>query len=149
MIRTLYRCLVWLHPPAFRREFGAEMKWIFDRARHERGPKTLLADACGSLARQWLLRTGWWKVAAAMALAVLQVTVGGLAMTMLGRHEVAQLAAPMAMFHAPLKHAPVTAEILVFGTAVLVGCLVLMVLVLVSSLNRITRRRRLCSNYAR
>ena len=31
-MRTLYRYLVHLHPPAFRREFAAEMIWIFDEA---------------------------------------------------------------------------------------------------------------------
>ena len=32
MVRNLYRCLVWLHPSAFRLRFEEEMLWIFDEA---------------------------------------------------------------------------------------------------------------------
>ena len=30
MSRFLYRCLISLHPPAFREQFAGEMQWIFD-----------------------------------------------------------------------------------------------------------------------
>ncbi len=61
MIRFLYRCLIWSHPPSFRRNFGAEMLWIFD-AEAAHGPWCLVRDGCLSLLRQWVLRSGLWKV---------------------------------------------------------------------------------------
>ncbi len=33
MIRAFYRSLIWIHPPSFKHEFGAEMLSIFDEAR--------------------------------------------------------------------------------------------------------------------
>jgi hypothetical protein len=65
MIRGLYRCLVWLHPPAFRLRFEEEMVWVFDQAVGTWGAAALVADAIISLSRQWLLRSGLWKWAAA------------------------------------------------------------------------------------
>jgi hypothetical protein len=61
MIRKVYRCLVSLHPPAFRRRFEEEMLWIFDEAADAWGTASLFTDASVSLARQWLLRSGLWK----------------------------------------------------------------------------------------
>ena len=43
------------------------------------GAFELFFDGLGSLVRQWLCRTGWWKVALALGLAVLQMIFGGLA----------------------------------------------------------------------
>jgi D-alanyl-D-alanine carboxypeptidase len=54
--RSLYRCILRLHPAAFRREFGDEMLWIFDEERAKRSVVALYADAFASLGRQWLLR---------------------------------------------------------------------------------------------
>lgn len=62
MGRAAYRALIWLHPSAFRREFGAGMVWIFEE---EGGGAPLFADALASLARQWLIGAGVWKVAVA------------------------------------------------------------------------------------
>src|SRR5262245_15928516 len=73
MTRALYRILLALHPPAFRREFAADMLWIFDE---EGGAASLLADAGASLVRQWLVRSGVWIVAVACAGAALTL-VGG------------------------------------------------------------------------
>jgi len=84
MKRRLYHALVGLHPPAFRREFAPEMLWIYDEAQEERGA-ALLADALLSLARQWLLRTGCWKAAAAVAVALCQVSLTVGVMTGIGR----------------------------------------------------------------
>ncbi len=68
MVRRFYRCLVWLHPATFRLQFAEEMLWIFDQAVDTCGAAPLVADACISLSRQWLLRSGLWKwVAAAVA----------------------------------------------------------------------------------
>jgi hypothetical protein len=51
MIRSLYRSLLRLHPPGFRRQYGEEMLWIFDETG---GAVSLLADGFFSLFRQWL-----------------------------------------------------------------------------------------------
>ena len=61
MTRTLYRCLVGLHPPAFRLRFEEELLWIFDESSDESGAVPLLYDAVISLLRQWLVRSGIWK----------------------------------------------------------------------------------------
>jgi hypothetical protein len=55
MLGTLYRALVRLHPPAFRRSYGPEMLSIFDHTPGCHRP-VLLGDATVSLLRQWLLR---------------------------------------------------------------------------------------------
>jgi hypothetical protein len=60
MIRGLYRCLVRLHPVAFRLRFEEEMLWIFDQAAGPWGTTSLISDAAISLSRQWFLRSGLW-----------------------------------------------------------------------------------------
>jgi hypothetical protein len=77
MTRALYASLLRLHPPAFRRRFGTEMLWVFDEARLSEGALVLLFDLLTSVTRQWLLRSGVWKAALALALGAIQVTVGG------------------------------------------------------------------------
>lgn len=79
MKRSLYRGLVWLHPPAFRREFGDEMLWIFDEA-YIFGSSSLFTDGMISLLRQWMLRTRIWMLAVAATGGILQVTMGGAVM---------------------------------------------------------------------
>ncbi|HUE42464.1 MAG TPA: serine hydrolase domain-containing protein [Candidatus Sulfotelmatobacter sp.] len=54
--RFLYRCLVQLHPPAFRRQFAPEMLWIFDEVADHEARIELFTDAFTSLARQWVVR---------------------------------------------------------------------------------------------
>lgn len=61
MVRRLYRCLVWLHPAAFRLRFEEEILWIFDEAADGWGTASLLRDAGISLLRQWLIRSQLWK----------------------------------------------------------------------------------------
>jgi hypothetical protein len=78
MLRTLYACLLLLHPPAFRRRFSPEMLSIFDEAASWPGALPLFIDALASLARQWILRSGSWKLAVAMVCACLQIVAGGL-----------------------------------------------------------------------
>jgi len=75
MTRSLYRCLLWLHPRAFREQFAGEMLWIFDEAAESQGVSGLLFDAMLSLARQRLMRSGSWKVAAAALGALLQMAI--------------------------------------------------------------------------
>jgi hypothetical protein len=60
MIRRVYRCLLWLHPAGFRRQFEEEMLWIFDESADACGAASLFTDASVSLVRQWLLRSGLW-----------------------------------------------------------------------------------------
>jgi hypothetical protein len=55
MLRWVYIQLIWLHPAPFRWRFGDDMLDDFDRAPKRNRPR-YLADAVGSLARQWLLR---------------------------------------------------------------------------------------------
>jgi hypothetical protein len=59
-IRSLYRRLLGLHPRRLRQRFEEEMLWIFDETRRERGGASLLADACVSLIRQWVMRPESW-----------------------------------------------------------------------------------------
>jgi hypothetical protein len=75
MKRFLYRCVITLHPRAFRERFGDEMLSVFDEATHA-GWMAFFVDGVGSLARQWLLRSGLWKLA-------LGATVSGLLLGML------------------------------------------------------------------
>ena len=75
MIRLLYRWLLWLHPPAFRRQFAHEMLWIFDEE-SSHGVTRLFADGLVSLARQWLVRSGVWKLVPAAAGGLLTLLAG-------------------------------------------------------------------------
>lgn len=75
--RSLYRLLLWCHPPSFRRRFAGEMMWIFDETASRQGPWQLLADGLVSLLRQWFLRSGAvWKLPLA--------ALGGLLAPLLG-----------------------------------------------------------------
>ena len=75
MTRVLYRCLVRLHPSTFRQEFAGEMLWIFDEASAAHGVTHLFADGFVSLARQWLIRQGVWKVLLAAAGGLLYISL--------------------------------------------------------------------------
>jgi len=61
MVRRVYRCLLWLHPAAFRLRFEDEMLWIFDEGADAWGRASLFLDASVSLARRWLLRSELWR----------------------------------------------------------------------------------------
>ncbi len=56
MLRHLYRCVVSLHPAAFRKRFADEMLSIFDETAGKRTSLRLLVDGLVSLTRQWILR---------------------------------------------------------------------------------------------
>ena len=66
MLRRIYRCVLRLHPPGFRRRFGDEILSIFDQAKGRLSGFQLLMDSIFSLIRQWTLRPAFWhtKVAA-------------------------------------------------------------------------------------
>jgi len=139
-MRTLYRCLLWLHPPAFRREFAGEMLWIYDES-GESGP--LLLDGLVSLARQWVLRSGWWKTAAAVALAMVQV--GSLAFS---HHRFVRVPADPApidvaevLNRGPLAHQPLTMGILLYLAVFVVGGLVLLTIGLTYWMKNLAPRR--------
>lgn len=78
MTRWFYQVLLRLHPAAFRQEFAGEMQWIFDEASAAEGVWLLFLDGFVSLARQWVVRSGTWKVPVAILGGLLQVTLGGL-----------------------------------------------------------------------
>jgi hypothetical protein len=86
MVNKLYACLLLMHPPAFRRRFAAEMRCVFDQAEPSAGAFALIVDGVVSLGRQWILRSGSWKLALTLVGACLQVTIGGLIWAALG-HE--------------------------------------------------------------
>ena len=60
MLRFLYRGLLGLHPPAFRKRFAEEMQSIFDQITERSARVSLLADGFLSLIRQWSLRPEFW-----------------------------------------------------------------------------------------
>lgn len=57
MLRPLYRYVLHLHPPAFRKRFADEMLSIFDDSVGKLNAFRLLMDGLLSLARQWALRS--------------------------------------------------------------------------------------------
>jgi hypothetical protein len=77
MTRGLYQLIVRMHPPTFRRRFGDEMMSIFDEAVGQHG-FVLMLDGLISCARQWLLRTSFWKLPLALFGAFVQVFVFGI-----------------------------------------------------------------------
>src|SRR5437879_1402186 len=54
--RSLYSCMLRLHPPSFQREFADQMLWIFDEVAANQGTSALFVDAALSLLRQWIIR---------------------------------------------------------------------------------------------
>jgi hypothetical protein len=60
--RSLYRCLLRLHPPSFHRQFARDMLWIFDETSERYGVFRLFADGFLSLARQWIVRCALQKL---------------------------------------------------------------------------------------
>jgi hypothetical protein len=86
MIRFLYRQVLRMHPPAFRKRFSGEMLLIFDEAVGSEGNFVLLSDCLTSLMRQWFLRSGLWEVILAVACALLGfIALLPLARTAFGR----------------------------------------------------------------
>lgn len=73
MIRALYQLVLLLHPPAFRKRFGDEMMSIFEENRSSSLQSALLFDGFSSFLRQWLLRSGSWRLPVALGAAFLQV----------------------------------------------------------------------------
>ena len=61
MLRPLYRCVLHLHPPGFRKRFAGEILSIFDASAKRSDQLKLLCDGLVSLARQWTLRPEFWQ----------------------------------------------------------------------------------------
>lgn len=61
MLRRIYRCVLRLHPPGFRRRFGDQMLSIFDQIPGKLCAVRLLLDGFVSLTRQWALRPEFWN----------------------------------------------------------------------------------------
>ena len=74
-MRSIYLSILWLHPRSFRERFAEEMLWIFDETQTDGGKIFLLGDGFKSVARQWVVRSGMWKVALAFLLALIQALV--------------------------------------------------------------------------
>jgi hypothetical protein len=146
MIRACYRGLLWLHPPLFRRQFAVEMLWIFDQAAESQGALTLLRDGLASLVRQWLLRSGWWKIAAALALALLEIVFGGFG-TMLfapGRIIRPATGSPIAEFahQGAIAHLPLTIGMVMYLAVFVTGGLVVLVIGLSFWMKTVSARGR-------
>jgi len=138
-MRLCYRCLLWLHPPAFRRQFADEMLWIFDQSPAR---AALFADGAASLARQWFLRSGWWKIALAAALAAFQITAGGLGLAMsIRRVGAPAIASEAAAYAGPLAHRPIDIEIVMYLAVFAFAGIAAMVILLTFWMRRFTARR--------
>jgi len=60
MLRPVYRCILRLHPPGFRKRFEDEILSIFDTTATRPDQLRLLVDGFLSLTRQWMLRSEFW-----------------------------------------------------------------------------------------
>jgi hypothetical protein len=142
-MRTFYRCLLWLHPPSFRRQFGDEMLWIFDQAANTQGALAICSDGLASLARQWLLRSGCWKVVAAILLALVQVSLGGVALSRVGPRSMVRLTGdPRPVTLATAAHQAVTVPFVMYLALFVLGGLLLMILGLGLWVKSVSARRR-------
>jgi len=86
MTRRVYRLLVLLHPPAFRRQYGVEMLWIFDQMGSEVRTLPLMRDVVVSLLRQWFVRSRLWLIPAALAGALFTMVAGNALLRFIFRH---------------------------------------------------------------
>jgi hypothetical protein len=134
MTRLLYRSLLRLHPAAFRRQFAGEMLWIFDEASVSQGAFVLLLDLLVSVLRQWLLRSGAWKVALALIGGLMQVTAGSLGVSTRSHtflHRVGEASPAL----------PASVNDLIQVTLVSVGVVFVMVFALVLWVNGLNKGR--------
>jgi hypothetical protein len=97
--RALYRTILWLHPPAFRKQYAGEMLWIYDQFALEGSTSTLMSDAVVSLLRQWLVRSRLWMVSAALAGAMLTILSGNALLHFIfSRIRMREAASPQELF---------------------------------------------------
>jgi len=143
-MRFFYRCLLQLHPPYFRRQFADEMLWIFDQTPGPLGPAALFFDGMASLARQWILRSGSWKVVVALILAPFEMFLGGLGGQFFRPRHFESLISPREpsfaeLTHGNLAHQPITTGILMTLAMIVLLGLFLMIIGLNAWVKR-TRR---------
>jgi hypothetical protein len=141
--------LLWLHPPVFRREFAGEMLWIFDQTADSQGITGLFFDGFASLTRQWLLRSGWWKLALALAIAAVQVLFGGFGLMMAGRRHIVATATDPSVTNIAefahqgvIAHQPLTIGIVMYLAVFVTGGLTVMVIGLTFWMKSFAARRR-------
>ncbi|HLG95675.1 MAG TPA: hypothetical protein VKX49_05120 [Bryobacteraceae bacterium] len=65
MRRALYQILLVLHPAPFRRQFAAEMLWVFDQAARDGAASGFCLDVAASLGRQWIRQPAIWTASGA------------------------------------------------------------------------------------
>ena len=127
MTRWLYRLLLLLHPPGFRRRYGPEMLWIFDETARERSPAVLVGEAAVSIFRQWVLRTRVW---------IGVVSIAGALLTMLAGNASIHF-----LFHRLVRGRTATPEHL-FLIASAMSILVILMMVMAAVLPLLVARRR-------
>ncbi|MBV9397495.1 MAG: hypothetical protein JO062_05930 [Bryobacterales bacterium] len=76
MTRTLYRALLLLHPPAFRRRFAGEMLCVFDDAYAQSAAGGFCISIALSLFRHWFRHPVLWRTTGAIAGGVVTLLPG-------------------------------------------------------------------------
>jgi uncharacterized membrane protein len=115
------------------------MLWIYDQATESES--ALFLDGAASLARQWLLRSGWWKIALAVVLAFCEITAGGLGFLLFGRRHLVE--ASHAVPHTgDLAQQPLTVMMVIYLALFVLTALTVMVIALTFWTRRLSRRLR-------
>lgn len=128
MKRAIYLLLVWLHPPAFRREYAGEMLWIFDQTAPKAGTSLLFKDVVVSLLRQWLIRSRLW---------IFLVAATGALFTMLAGNSMLHF-----LFSRIVRRqASSPQEVLLFAAVLALLTVIFTVIVFVNTAFRVRRRR--------
>ena len=109
--RSLYRCLLRLHPPSFQREFADEMLWIFDEIAAKQSTLRLFGDGLVSLVRQWALRG-----------ALRNLLTGEIALAPVAGRD----AGPFVWEHIAVPEAPLPVSRMIQGSAIALLFLVLL-----------------------
>ncbi|MBV8842271.1 MAG: hypothetical protein JO307_05610 [Bryobacterales bacterium] len=76
MTRTLYRALLLLHPPTFRRRFAGEMLCVFDDACAQSAAAGFCMSIALSLFRRWFRHPVLWRTTGAIAGGVVTLLPG-------------------------------------------------------------------------
>lgn len=122
MKRAMYRVLLLLHPAAFRKQFAEEMLCVFDEAASEQCSSGYCLSAAGSLLRHWLRHPTPWKFAGGLTGGVLTIL----------------WAVGVPPLH--VRNAPLSADILLLVTMVVLIAISLILLLTVSVFHSMRRR---------
>ena len=117
-------------PPAICRRNAVDLR---PGSRIARRFCTLIPRRAGSLARQWLLRSGWWKIAAALSLALLEIVFGGFGTMLFGPAPRRAGAAtvppsPSSLNQGAIAHLPLTIGMVMYLAVFVTGGLVVLVI---------------------